>query len=50
MKYHALFVIFLKSRKILNCRLLQNIGDALRVNIDFVVVAHFIVRIETKEG
>ena len=32
MKYHALFVIFEKSAKILNCRLLQNIGGALRVN------------------
>ena len=32
MKYHALFVIFEKSRKILNCRLLQIIGGALRVN------------------
>ena len=31
MKYHALFIIFEKSGKILNCRLLQNIGAALRV-------------------
>ena len=31
MKYHALFVIFWKSVKILNCRLLQIIGGALRV-------------------
>ena len=30
MKYHALFVIFEKSGKILNCRLLQIIGGALR--------------------
>ena len=32
MKNHALFVFFLKSSKILNCRLLQNVGCALRVN------------------
>ena len=32
MKYHALFVIFLKSGKIWNCRLLQIVGGALRVN------------------
>ena len=32
MKYHALFVIFEKSGKILNCRPLQIIGGALRVN------------------
>ena len=32
MKYHALLVIFEKSRKIWNCRLLQIIGGALRVN------------------
>ena len=32
MKYHALFVIFEKSSKILNCRLLQIIGGALWVN------------------
>ena len=31
MKYHALFVNFEKSGKILNCRLLQSIGGALRV-------------------
>ena len=31
MKYHALFVIFEKSGKLLNCRLLQIIGGALRV-------------------
>ena len=31
MKYHALFVIFEKSSKIFNCRLLQIIGGALRV-------------------
>ena len=31
MKYHALFVIFEKAEKILNCRLLQNTGGALRV-------------------
>ena len=31
MIYHALFVIFLKSGKIFNCRLLQIIGGALRV-------------------
>ena len=29
MKYHALFVIFEKSGKILNCRLLQIIGGFL---------------------
>ena len=29
---NALFVIFEKSSKILNCRLLQIIGGALRVN------------------
>ena len=34
MKYHALFVIFEKS-KIWNCRLLQIIGGALRVNVFF---------------
>ena len=33
MKYHALFVIFEKSGKILNCRLLQIIGGALKVNV-----------------
>ena len=33
MKYHALFVIFEKSGKILNCRLLQIIGGALRVKV-----------------
>ena len=32
MKYHALFVIFEKSGRICNCRLLQIIGGALRVN------------------
>ena len=30
MKYHALYVIFEKAEK--NCRLLQNIDGALRVN------------------
>ena len=30
-KYHALFVIFEKSIKIWNCRLLKIIGGALRV-------------------
>ena len=33
MKYHALFVIFEKSSKIRNCRLLQIIGGALRVKL-----------------
>ena len=33
MKYHALFVIFKKSGNILNCRLLQIIGGAFRVNV-----------------
>ena len=32
MKY-ALFVIFEKNGKILNCRLLQNIGGALRAEL-----------------
>ena len=32
MKYHALFVIFEKSIKLENFRLLQIIADALRVN------------------
>ena len=32
MKYHTLFVIFEKSGKIWNCRLMQIIGGALRVN------------------
>ena len=32
-KYHAVFAIFKKSSKILNCCLLQNIGGALRVNL-----------------
>ena len=32
MKYPALFIIFEKSGKILNCRLLQIIGGALRVD------------------
>ena len=32
MKYHALFVIFEKVAKFFNCRLLQIIGGALRVN------------------
>ena len=32
MKYHALFVIFEKAAKIWNCRLLQIIVGALRVN------------------
>ena len=31
MKYHAL-LLFLKKRQIFNCRLLQIIGDAFRVN------------------
>ena len=31
MKYHAVFVIFEKAAKFLNCRLLQIIGGALRV-------------------
>ena len=34
MKYHALLVIFEKNGKIWNCRLLQIIGGALRVNWD----------------
>ena len=29
MKYHALFIIFEKAVKILNCRLLQIIGGTL---------------------
>ena len=33
MKYHALFVIFEKAAKFLNCRLLQIIGGALKVKI-----------------
>ena len=34
MKYHAfIFVIFEKNSKISNCRLLQIIGGALRVNL-----------------
>ena len=33
MKYHALFVIFEKSGKILNCCLLQNIGGVLRSKV-----------------
>ena len=32
MKHHALFVIFEKAVKIWNCRLLQIVGGALRVN------------------
>ena len=32
MKYHALFVVFEKAAKFANCRLLQIIGGALRVN------------------
>ena len=32
MKYYASFVIFEKAAKLLNCRLLQIIGGALRVN------------------
>ena len=35
MKYHALFVIFRKSGKILDCRLLQFIGRALRAKFGF---------------
>ena len=31
MKYHVLFVIFDKAKKIINCRLLQIIGGPLRV-------------------
>ena len=31
MKYHALFVIFEKAAKFINCRLLQIIGGALRI-------------------
>ena len=38
MKYHALFVIFEKSGKIWNCRLLQIIGASLRVK-SFLVYA-----------
>ena len=33
MKYHALFVAFLKSRKIWNCRLLQILGGALWIKL-----------------
>ena len=39
MKYHALFVIFEKSSKTLNCRLLQIIGGALRVKL----FAHWVI-------
>ena len=35
MKYHALLVIFV-SGKLLNCRLLQILGGALRVKADIV--------------
>ena len=38
MKYHALFIIFEKTAKFLNCRLLQIIGGALRVNIIIALV------------
>ena len=34
MKYHALFVIFEKSGKTFNCRLLQIIGGTIRVNFE----------------
>ena len=34
MKYHALFVIFLKRDKICNCRLLQIIEGALRIKMN----------------
>ena len=37
MKYHTLFVIFVKA-DFFNCRLLQNIDGALRVNLN----QHFI--------
>ena len=39
MKYHALFAIFEKSSKTLNCRLLQIIGGALRVKL----FAHWVI-------
>ena len=42
MKYHALFVIFEKSGKICNCRLLQIIGGALRVNLEIQTFDAFI--------
>ena len=32
MKFHVLFVIFEKNRKIWNCRLLQIIGGVLSIN------------------
>ena len=37
MEYHALFVIFEKVSKFLNCRLLQIIGGALRVKLSLNV-------------
>ena len=43
MKYHAVFVINEKKKKNCNCRLLQIIGGALRVNIAGTL--HYIVEI-----
>ena len=40
MKYYALFVIFEKAAKFLNCRLLQNIGGALRFNYSKTSMTH----------
>ena len=48
MKYHALFVIFKKSSKILNCRLLQLIGGALWVNLKIQTVDPLIWTMEDR--
>ena len=47
MKYHALFVIFEKSSKIINCHLLQNIGCALRVKVPTNNSANSMLEINT---
>ena len=40
MKYHALFVILKKQKKVANCLLLQIIGGALWVKIDKLLVVY----------
>ena len=51
MKYHALFVIFEKKRdRILNCRLLQIIGGALRVRFGLSIHLRLYLACASSEG
>ena len=43
MKHHALFVIFEKAINVLNCRLLQIIGDALRVKMTYLLALLYVM-------